>query len=351
MKKLLAFILSAVMMLSFVGCGVQTEESKMPETRTFTDSIGRTVELPDEIEKIAVSGPMAQMVIFALAPDKLVGIASEWDKTATQYLDTQYYDLPVLGQLRGGKGELNLEMLLSSGAQVVIDVGEPKDGLAEDLDALSKQTQLPFVHISATLDTMGSAYRTLGELLGMEVEAETLAAYCEDIYTRTEEIAASVGKVDLLYCLGEKGLNVIAKDSYHSEVIDMLSNNLAVVDSPSSKGTGNEVDMEQILLWNPDYILFAPESIYDTVSDDPIWQQVTAIREGHYCEVPFGPYNWMGFPPSVQRFLGMIWMAKLLYGNAADYDLQSEVSKYFSLFYHCELTDAQYRELTANSLF
>ena len=351
MKKLLALILSGVMLLSLVGCGAQTSEPTEPEIRTFTDSVGRTVEIPYEITKIAVSGPLAQIVVFALAPDRLVGIASEWDETAAKYLDTQYYELPVLGQLRGGKGELNLEMLLASGAQIVIDVGEPKDGLADDLDALSAQTGLSFVHISATLDTMGDAYRTLGELLGMESEAETLAAYCDRIYTRTEEIAASVGKVNLLYCLGEKGLNVIAKDSYHSEVIDMLSNNLAVVDSPSSRGTGNEVDLEQILLWNPDYILFAPGSIYDSVSDDPIWQQVTAIREGHYYEVPFGPYNWMGFPPSVQRLLGMMWMAKLLYGDAADYDLQSEVSKYFSLFYHCELTDAQYRELVANSLF
>ena len=178
----------------------------------------------------------------------------------------------------------------------------------------------------------------------------TSADYCESVYARTKAIAESVDKVDLLYCLGEQGLNVIAKDSYHSEVIDLLSNNLAVVDSPSSKGSGNEVDMEQILLWNPDYILFAPDSIYDTVAEDPVWQQVTAIREGQYYEVPFGPYNWMGFPPSVQRLLGMMWMAEVLYGDAVDYDLQSEVSEYFSLFYHCELTDAQYQELVANSL-
>ncbi|MDO4812887.1 MAG: ABC transporter substrate-binding protein [Eubacteriales bacterium] len=350
MKKLLALTLSIVMLLSMVGCGTQIDESQAPETRTFTDSVGRTVEVPDKIDRIAVSGPMAQMVVFALAPDQMVGIASEWDKTAAQYLDTQYYELPVLGQLYGGKGELNLETLLASGAQIVIDVGEPKDGIVEDLDALSEQTGLPFVHITATTDTMGDAYHKLGELLNRDAEAETLATYCESVYSRTVKIAESVDKIDLLYCLGENGQNVIANGSYHAEIIDLLSNNLAVVDSPSSKGTGNEVDMEQILLWNPDYIFFAPESIYDTVADDPIWQQVTAIREGHYFEVPFGPYNWMGFPPSVQRLLGMMWMAKVLYGNAADYDLQSEVAEYFSLFYHCELSDAQYQELVANSL-
>ena len=89
---------------------------------------------------MAVSGPLAQMVLFALCPDKLVGIADEWDASAEQYLATEYYNLPLLGQLYGGKGELNLETLLGSGAQVVIDVGGPKDTIVEDLDALREQT-------------------------------------------------------------------------------------------------------------------------------------------------------------------------------------------------------------------
>ena len=80
--------------------------------------------------------------------------------------------------------------------------------------------------------------------------------------------------------------------------------------------------MEQLMLWNPDVILFAPDSVYASVGDDPLWQSLTAIQNGSYYEAPMGPYNWMGFPPSVQRYLGMLWMAKLLYPDAADYDLQ-----------------------------
>ena len=108
--------------------------------------------------------------------------------------------------------------------------------------------------------------------------------------------------------------------------------------------------MEQILKWNPDVILFAPGSIYATVGEDSAWQGVTAIKEGRYYEVPNGPYNWMGFPPSVQRMLGMMWMAKLLYPDAADYDLQAEVTEYFKLFYHTDLTDEAYNALVANSI-
>ena len=353
-QRLLALLLALVMTLSLAACGAQkapTEDGNTaPETRVFTDSVGREVTVPVQIDQVAVSGPMAQIVLFALCPDKLVGISNAWDESAAQYLDTEYYNLPLLGQLYGGKGELNLETLLESGAQVVIDVGEAKDGIAEDLDALQEQTTIPFVHISATLATMDETYTLLGDLLGMPDEAKALVDYCRSTYDRALTIADSVEKANLLYITGDAGLNVIAQGAYHAEVIDLLSNNLAVVDEPSSKGTGNEVDMEQILNWNPDVILFAPDSIYDTVAGDAAWQGVTAIQNGAYYEVPMGPYNWMGFPPSVQRLLGMLWMAKVLYPAAADFDLYTEAAQYFKLFYHCDLTREQYDALVANSL-
>ena len=367
MKKVLFLLLALLMFVSTFACAAQpaevaateapaatqtqaAEEETAPTTMQFTDSAGRTVELPADITKVAVSGPLAQIVLFALCPDKLVGVASKWDATAEQYLATEYYNLPELGQLYGGKGELNLETLLASGAQVVIDIGEPKDTIVEDLDALQEQTGIPFIHITATTGTMADAYTKLGELLNMPEEAKTLSDYCAKVYARTQEIAGSVDKAKVVYCLGDSGLNVIAQGSYHSEVIDLLANNLAVVEAPSSKGSGNEIDLEQLLLWNPDIILFAPDSIYASVGGDPAWQQINAIKNGTYYEVPLGPYNWLGFPPSVQRYLGMMWMAQLLYPDTAQYDLYTEVAEYFKLFYHSDLTEAQYDALVANSI-
>jgi ABC-type Fe3+-hydroxamate transport system, periplasmic component len=367
MKKALVLLMALMMCVSMFACAAQPADVAATEapvateapaptgepaltTVQFTDSVGRVVEVPADITKVAISGPLAQIVLFALCPDKLVGVASKWDATAEQYLATQYYNLPELGQLYGGKGELNLETLLASGAQVVIDVGEPKDTIVADMDALQQQTGIPFVHISATTATMADAYTKLGELLNMPAEAKVLAEYCAKVYARTAEITSSVDKVNLIYCLGDTGLNVIAKGSYHAEVIDQLANNLAEVAEPSSKGSGNEVDLEQILLWNPDVILFAPGSIYSTVGSDPAWQQVNAIKNGTYYEVPMGPYNWMGFPPSVQRYLGMMWMSQLLYPDTAQYDLYTEVAEYFKLFYHSDLTQTQYDALVANSI-
>lgn len=355
-KRLLALVLALVMSLSLFACGQKQQKDKTDDgtqtetTRVFTDSCGREVTVPADIQKIAVSGPLAQMVVFAIAPDKMVGVANAWDESAKAYFDAKYLELPLLGQLYGGKGELNLETLLAVEPDVVIDVGEPKDSMAEDLDALQEQTGIPFVHIDAYLASMDDTYAMLGDLLAMPNEAQGLADYCRYAYDKVKAIADSVEKVNLLYVTGEEGLNVIAKGSYHAEAIDMLCNNLAVVDEPSSKGTGNEVDMEQILNWNPAAVIFAPGSIYSTVADNENWQTIPAIRDGRYYEVPMDPYNWMGFPPSVQRILGMQWMAKVLYPDAADYDMYETTQTYFQLFYHCDLTAEQYAALTAHSL-
>ena len=157
-------------------------------------------------------------------------------------------------------------------------------------------------------------------------------------------------KVNALYVLGEKGLNVLAKDSFHSELIDLLTNNVAVVDNPSSKGSGNEVTMEQIALWNPDFVLFTADSIYDNVAEMDTWTEISAIADGNYIEIPEGPHNWMGTPPAVQRYLGMIWLTAELYPEYCNYDVKAEILEYYRLFYGCELTEDQYDTLTADAM-
>jgi iron complex transport system substrate-binding protein len=352
-KKLLAlFLVICVMMVMAAACTTPIDTTE-PTTFVFTDSLGREVEVSTNLTRVALSGPLTQLVLFALCPDKLVGLATAWSPEAEQFIKTEYYNLPILGQLYGGAGTLNLEEIAATGAQVIIDVGETKDNMVQDMDNLQDQLGIPTVHIDANTASVGDAYRKLGELLDMEDEAEVLGEYCDEVYANTLSIVNEVGesgKANLLYCLGDSGINVIARGSYHAEIIDLLANNLAVMDNPSSKGTGNQVDLEQIMLWNPDVIIFAPNSIYSTVGNNTDWADISAIENRDYYEVPFGPYNWMGFPASVQRYLGMIWLAQLLYPDVAQYDVYQEVSKYFDLFYHCNITEEQYDRLVADSL-
>lgn len=316
------------------------------DTVSFTDDCGRVVDVPDVITRIVPSGPLPQIILYALAPDMFVGLADEWNESARGIVDPAQFGLPYFGKIYGGKA-LSIETLALADPQIIIDIGEPKSSSAEDLDKLQMQTAIPAVFISTTLETMPETYRRLGALLGREERAEELAQFCERIYTRTQRIMESVGdnKVKGLYILGENGLNVLARDSYHAELIDMLMDNQAVVENPLSKGTGNEVSMEQIMLWDPDFILFAPDSMFSKVQDDPSFSLLTAVSTGRYLEVPEGPHNFMGMPPSVQRYLGMIWLTAQLYPEYCDYDMKADILEYYRLFYGCALSDAQYDAL------
>ena len=354
MKKLLALLLTLCMILTlFAGCGAAPGQKKAA-TKEFTDSLGRTVTVPHEITKIAISGPLSQVYIIPLAGDLLVGVSNAFASDAALYLPDYISEMTEIGQLYGGKGEMDLEALLAAAPDVVIDIGEPKGSMAEDLTTLTEQTGIPFIHIDATVATAPEAYRTLGQLLNREEKAEKLATWCETTYAgivaMMERVDADNARKSLLYCLGATGTNVMAEGSFHAETVNLMAQNLAVVEEVSFSGDGNEVDLEQILLWNPEVIVFDPASCYDTVGDNAQWQPLDAISSGNYYKTPYGPYGWLSSPPAVQRYLGMLWLGQLLYPEYVEYDLQEEVTTYYKLFYDCDLTDDMYQALVANAL-
>lgn len=350
MKRIYSILLILAIMLTLPACSSPEPAAPTGETVLFTDDCGRQVQIPVEIDAIVPSGPLAQVILYAIAPDLIVGLASEYGASADGIIPEEHQSLPYFGQLYD-TANLNLEELAVTAPDLILDIGQPMEGGTEDLEQLQQTTQIPTVFVSASLETMPETFRTLGRLLHREEKAEELALFCEQTYNRTLSIMEQVGdeKVRALYVLGEEGLSVLAKDSYHSELIDLLTDNVADVDIPSSKGSGNEVTMEQIALWDPDFVLFAADSIYDTVAQMPTWEQMSVIQNGNYIKVPEGPHNWMGTPPAVQRYLGMIWLTAQLYPEYCDYDVKAEILEYYELFYDCQLTDEQYNTLTANA--
>lgn len=335
-KKLLLFFVLIALMMS--ACTTKTPQA---DTRIFTDSCGREVTIPTEITSIAATGAMPQMVLLPIASDMFCGLASNWSSDAERYISQDILSLPLYGQIFGAKGDVNLETIISLHPDVLVDIGESKPNIEEDLDKLQEQTGIPTVHIDASLLGMSETYRILGDLLDRNEKGEELAAYCEDVLSRAQSLMQDVGetgKKSVVYCLGDKGLNVIAKGSYHAELLDMLCDNAAVLENPISSGMGNEIDMEQLLLWDPEYIIFAPGSVYDEVGNDPLWMQLSAIANGKYIKSPQGPYNWMGMPPSVNRYMGMIWLPTILHPETSTYTLYDEAEKYYALFYDCDLT-------------
>ena len=351
MKKRIAFVLVLSLLFSLIGCRNAPAAEPAVSTVIFTDDCGREVEVPSDISRIVATGPLSQIILYTIAPDLLVGLANKWSGSAEGIVPEEYLQLPYFGQLYN-TANLNVEELALASPQVIIDIGRVMSTGAEDMDTLQQQTGIPTIFLSADNKSLPQTYRTLGKLLGREEKGEQLAAFCEKVYSRTLSIMEQVGdsKVTALYIKGEAGTNVLPNGSSHSETLDLLTNNLAVVDNPSSKGSGNEVTMEQIAVWDPELILFDADSIYGSVTTMDTWPELSAISSGKYLEVPEGPWNWMGTPSAAQRYLGMIWLTAELYPEYCDYDPKAEIMEFYELFCHCKLTEQQYSDLTAKAL-
>ena len=322
-------------------------------TRSFTDSLGRTVEIPAQLDKIVPSGHTANQVLLTIAPEKMVGVSQAVTDDQAKYLGAETKNLPVLGAIFGAKGDLNKEEVVATGAQILIDTGEPKANAAEDLDALQEQLGIPCIHITTTLDKWGDAYRTLGELLGEQERGNALAAYCDAAWAEAQEIQGKLGdgqKIRMAYLLGDAGLNAIAQGSFQGTIVDMFGDNVVVVEKASGSGMGNEISLEQIAVWNPDLIVFQKGSIYDTVGSDTAWAGISAIDNKNFYEVPGDPYCWLNNPPTVNQVLGMRWLPRLLYPDMFNDDLKQVVTEYYKTFYGYNLTDAEYEALTANAI-
>ena len=330
----------------------QTDQAAQNETRTFTDSAGRTVEVPAQIDRIAPAGHTATQVLLTMAPEKMVTLSQELSDDQAKYLGESYAELPVTGAAFGAKGDLNKEAVAASGTQILIDTGELKDNIAEDLDTLQEQLGIPVVMIETTMDTYADAYEMLGELLGMEERGRELSEYCKSAYEETTSVMAGIPddeRVRVAYLLGDKGTNTIAKNSYQGQVVDLVANNVADLGEVSGSGQGVEISMEQLALWNPELILFAEGSIYDTVGDDAAFADLDAVKNSAYYEVPTTPWNWLNSPPTVNQVLGMQWLPRLLYPDQYDDDLYETVAGYFKTFYGYDLSEAEFDEIAANA--
>ena len=81
---------------------------------TFTDDLGRTVELPAQIDKICPSGFTAQQVLLTMAPDKMVGLAQELNDDQLKIFGEKFADYPVFGAVLGAKDDLNREAVAAA---------------------------------------------------------------------------------------------------------------------------------------------------------------------------------------------------------------------------------------------
>jgi len=365
LKLPVAFVAVATLGLTLVGCAPTQSPTSTPAaqstasptdgagaTYAFTDDAGRTVQLPRDVERIAPSGPLAQLVLFALCPDKLVGLASMFDDAQFQYIDSKYESLPVLGNFYGNT--LNLETVMKANPQVVIDIGDVKQTTVSDLDGIQQKTGVPTIFVNmGSLDSIASAYQTLGSVTGDTAQAAKLGDYATTTLATVQQKVATIpaSARPTVYYGQNNGLTAAVAGTTHSAVIDAVgATNVASLGKVGGPGTA-PISMEQLMVWQPDVILFAPGTVYGEVGTSAQWQGLSAIKAGKYYEIPNGPYNWIDQPPSINQLLGIVWLANLLYPDVFHDDMAQATRDYYQLFYHCDVTDAQLQQLLANSTY
>nr|WP_314638910.1 ABC transporter substrate-binding protein [uncultured Olsenella sp.] len=333
--------------------GGSNQTQQQATTRSFTDSCGREVELPSNITKVAASGPVAQQILLTIAPEDMVGLATKLTDGQAALFDDSVAQLPVFGQIYGGKGDFNKEAVADAAPQLVIDLGEAKKTIKEDMDQLQEQLGIPCVHIETSLDSYDEVYRTLGILLGKEGRAAELSSYCKKAYDEVDGVVSTIPESDrpkVAYLLGDSGLNAIAKGSFQGAVVDFVASNAIVTEKASGSGKGQEVSLEQIASFDPQLIVFGPGSIYPGVGEDPAWSELSAIKGSNYYQVPASPYNWLSSPPSVNQVAGMQWLARVCYPQKFQTGVEDVAKDYFKTFYGHDLSDSELEDLLAGSL-
>jgi len=97
-------------------------------------------------------------------------------------------------------------------------------------------------------------------------------------------------------------------------------------------GMWNDVNLEQVVLWDPDVIIIAPYGVpLEAITDSPEWQVVPAVQAGQVYKMPSWVAPWD--TPVPDSVLGIIWLADTLFPGRVDLDCASEAVYFFNTFY------------------
>lgn len=326
MKKILPLLLCLALLLSLtaVGSAENVENTQYPVT--LTDQAGREVTIQEEPQRIVSGYYISTSALIALGlQDKLVGIEAKAAKRPIyQRSAPQLIDLPNVGTAK----EFDLEgcaalepdlvilpLKLKDAAKTLEDLGFPVLLVnPEDQAQLEEMISL----IAAATNTQSSAQALLDFTAAQEALLEkTLEG------TRTPSV----------YLAGNSALLSTAGDAmYQSDMIRLAGGVNAAAELTDTYWV--EISYEQLLAWDPDYILLASDAGY-TVEDvlaDPNLADCAAVKNGNVFKMPGKAEAWDSPVPS--GILGAVWLANLLHPEAfTEEDCAEVIDEYYETFY------------------
>jgi iron complex transport system substrate-binding protein len=345
-SRLLVALIAALATTSAVAAVAWAQEAN----RQVTDSAGRSVEIPQRIDRVLTAGPPASILLYTLAPEKMIG----WD-SAPRPAEREFFlegvrDLPEYGRLTGRGNTANIENVLRFKPDLIIDVGSVRPTYVSLADSVQEQTKIPYLLLDGTLARTPEIYQLLGEWLGAKENAERLAQYAEATLSGLRERLASIPEAErakVYYGRGIDGLETGLAGSINMEVLERVG--AINVAATAGRGGITRVSIEQILAWNPEVILALVPAFHRSVQDDPLWASVKAVRDGRIYLAPNLPYGWFDSPPGVNRLIGIRWLASVLYPRHFPESLRDTTREFYRLFYHVDLTDPQVDRLLASA--
>jgi iron complex transport system substrate-binding protein len=307
---------------------------------TVTDGAGRAVPVPERVERVFPAGPPAAIFLYTLAPELLIGWPRANRPEEREFLLPDVGGRPEVGRITGRGNTANLEVVLALKPDLILDVGSVSPTYVSLAERVQQQTGIPYALLDGRFDGIPLGYRTLGALIGRREQGEAFARSAEDtIKTITQRVGTipPERRPRVYYARGPRGLETGLGGSINVETIELIARNVA----DGTRGGLANVSIEQVLLWNPEIIVTIDHDFAANVLSDPAWAPVAAVRARRVHLSPKLPFGWVDFPPTVNRLIGLWWLAKILYPDLFPEDLRALTRAFYTRFYHVTPTDTQ----------
>ena len=334
-----------------VGCVGASEPASGPGT-TFTDMAGNDVTLPESVDRVIITSmsPMVPIyVYYTNSTDKLIGANSAGITYALSGAMSKIY--PGLKNVNTGfvQGvDINIEEILKLKPDVVIYTGSRKD----EYDILSKAnlTTVGFTTSQAGTDNnvfnqVEKWLRQLSNIVGDTGKADQLIAYNNEVQEKVAEKIDTVTednkpKALIIFSYKDGKLQVAGSGHYSDYWLNATGAENVAADITGLK----EVDMEQVIAWDPEIIYFAnsqsalPSDLYNNTIPGSDWSSVSAVKNKQVYIFPYATY--MSYAPSLENGLVLQWMAKINHPELfKDLDMTKETESFFEKFFNYTATD------------
>ena len=256
----------------------------------FTDSAGRRLILPDHINRAMAANMSAEVLVFVLAPDKLIG----WVQTPSGALPKNARHLPVIGPIADPGAAAAITRLKPD---VIIDVGEVTPDRAAFADQVTQATGTPYVLLDGSFDRMATMLRVAGRLLGVADRGDDLSGSAEHAINALRGqllINSAVNRPRVYYGRGANGLEPAQPGSPAAAAIeDAGAINVAAL---PGAGASVAITRHQLQEWNPDIIIAETPAFYRALLHDPGWRTLAAVRNKHFYLEPAPAFGWIDDP-------------------------------------------------------